>query len=157
MLQCNYDVYFYAVTSYCSRLDTLSKYFMSRMLMSFEIVLTVCSPSLCCVYTVVIVFLNQIFRGTDCCLCVCACVWGKKGDTCRFECMGTEHFPYSFKQTLPQGAVFGFWERQQSCYVMRRLLWNVTMLVWWKHLNVLFEDIIAEYCKITNCSVPYWT
>lgn len=74
MLQCNYDVYFYAVTSYFSRLDTLSKYFMSRMLMSFEIVLTVCSPSPCCVYTVVIVFLNQIFRGTDCCLCVCACV-----------------------------------------------------------------------------------
>lgn len=56
---------------------------LSRMLMSVEIVFTVCPPlSLCCVYAVVIVFLNQTFRVTDCCLSVCLCVYeGKKGET----------------------------------------------------------------------------
>lgn len=51
---------------YHARSAALCKYFLLRILMSFETVLT---PflSLCCVYVVVIVFLNQIFRETHCC------------------------------------------------------------------------------------------
>lgn len=104
------------------------------------------SLSLCCVYAVVIVFLNQIFRVTDCCLCVwlcvsaCLCVrtWGKKGDTRADFGYGT--FSIIYQTNSSQGSSFWFSRAspQQSHQVMRMLLWNVlTVFVWGNYLKVL--------------------
>lgn len=67
----------------------------------------------------VILFVNQIFR-TVCVharvwVCVHASVFMRETGrhSCRFKCVGAEHFPHSFKQTLPLGALFAFQEPQK--------------------------------------------